>query len=488
MPVFRDAVSDTTTTTGTGTITLAGSTAVAGTRTISSAHSNADTLYYRIETSDNTEWEVGLGTYTSSGTTLSRDTILASSNSGSAVNFSAGTKNVYTVIPASFRARGTITANDPFEYTQTWNNAGVTFTGLRVNVTNTASASASLLQDWQVGGTSMAAVTRAGTINCGDASGFNAAGINLRFGSGVGAIINVNGANLAALSFGTGTATIATQTFALTSGVTSSPDIFFQRDAAATLAQRNGTNAQTFRIYNTYTDASNYERGGLSWSSNVLRIAIENAGTGSERTIFIGSGSKGLTINPGSNAVSFSPAGGVVAQFGNNAIEFPTWGGGSVFLVGSTGGEGGNSNRQGTPITIRPKGGSGNGAGSYVELWASLATTSGTTAHTQEMVVRASIPATGTPLLAFGGSTSSFPALKRSSTTLQARLADDSAFADLAALNLAATGYMQMTEMTAPSAPSTNNVRIYAEDNGSGKTRLMALFPTGAAQQIAIEP
>ena len=45
-----------------------------------------------------------------------------------------------------------------------------------------------------------------------------------------------------------------------------------------------------------------------------------------------------------------------------------------------------------------------------------------------------------------------------------------------------------MAEMTAPAAPAANSVRIYAEDNGSGKTRLMALFATGAAQQIAIEP
>lgn len=49
-------------------------------------------------------------------------------------------------------------------------------------------------------------------------------------------------------------------------------------------------------------------------------------------------------------------------------------------------------------------------------------------------------------------------------------------------------GALQLTEMTAPSAPATNNVIIYAVDNGSGKTQLMALFPTGAAQQIAIEP
>jgi hypothetical protein len=49
-------------------------------------------------------------------------------------------------------------------------------------------------------------------------------------------------------------------------------------------------------------------------------------------------------------------------------------------------------------------------------------------------------------------------------------------------------GFSEMVEMAAPAAPAANMVRIYAEDNGSGKTRLMALFPSGAAQQIAIEP
>jgi hypothetical protein len=49
-------------------------------------------------------------------------------------------------------------------------------------------------------------------------------------------------------------------------------------------------------------------------------------------------------------------------------------------------------------------------------------------------------------------------------------------------------GVLSFVEQSAPAAPATNEVRIYAEDNGSGKTRLMALFATGAAQQIAIEP
>jgi hypothetical protein len=50
------------------------------------------------------------------------------------------------------------------------------------------------------------------------------------------------------------------------------------------------------------------------------------------------------------------------------------------------------------------------------------------------------------------------------------------------------TGYTEMLEMTAPAAPAANAVRIYAEDDGAGKTRLMALFSSGAAQQIAIQP
>ena len=47
---------------------------------------------------------------------------------------------------------------------------------------------------------------------------------------------------------------------------------------------------------------------------------------------------------------------------------------------------------------------------------------------------------------------------------------------------------VQFTEMTAPSAPAANKVILFAQDNGAGKTQLMALFPSGAAQQVAIEP
>lgn len=95
--VLADRVKETTTTTGTGTITLLG--AATGFQSFS-AIGNANTTYYTIAGQTGSEWEVGIGTYTSSGTTLSRDTVLASSNSGSLVNFSAGTKDVFCDYPA----------------------------------------------------------------------------------------------------------------------------------------------------------------------------------------------------------------------------------------------------------------------------------------------------------------------------------------------------------------------------------------------------
>lgn len=60
----------------------------------------------------------------------------------------------------------------------------------------------------------------------------------------------------------------------------SSIDLILARDAANTLALRNGTAAQALRVYNTYTNGSNYEFGFTSWNSNVFRIGTEFAGTG----------------------------------------------------------------------------------------------------------------------------------------------------------------------------------------------------------------
>lgn len=95
---FYDRVKETTTTTGTGTITLDG--AVTGYQSFSVV-GNGITCYYCIEDQTGSNWEVGSGTYTSSGTTLSRSSVLASSNGGSLVSFGAGTKNVFLTAPAT---------------------------------------------------------------------------------------------------------------------------------------------------------------------------------------------------------------------------------------------------------------------------------------------------------------------------------------------------------------------------------------------------
>jgi len=96
--VLADRVQETTTTTGTGTVTLLG--AATGYQSFA-AVGNTNTTYYCIQGQTSAEWEVGIGTYTSSGTTLSRDTVLSSSNAGSLVNLSAGTKNVFVTYPAT---------------------------------------------------------------------------------------------------------------------------------------------------------------------------------------------------------------------------------------------------------------------------------------------------------------------------------------------------------------------------------------------------
>ncbi len=68
-------------------------------------------------------------------------------------------------------------------------------------------------------------------------------------------------------------------------GYNISTDVKLVRDAAATLAQRDTTTAQAFNIYNTWTDASNYERLSLNWATNVINITSESLGTGTDRKL-----------------------------------------------------------------------------------------------------------------------------------------------------------------------------------------------------------
>lgn len=349
--IVADRVKETTTTTGTGAITLAG--AVSGFQAFSAVCSVADTVPYTIAGQTGTEWETGIGTY-SGANTLTRTTVLSSSNAGSAVNFSAGTKDVFcgplakrldptvavsstnTAFPIPFVASatagaqpvyvnsgftynpstgalavgpitatgGTVTASTPtLNATQTWNSAGTTFNGLFLNVTDTASASTSLLANLQINGSSVFYVDKSGNVitkngtlldGCIFVSSGSAASGDVIFGTRLS-----NGTQKFLCGF-TGVSVKNDAYYRWCSGndALNSPDLYLYRDAAGTLAQYNGTNAQKWRLYNTYTNSTNYERFGIEWSSNVCYAKNANAGTGSARLFIPVTGSTTVASLP----------------------------------------------------------------------------------------------------------------------------------------------------------------------------------------------
>lgn len=101
--VLADRCQETTSTTGTGSFTLTG--AVLGYQTFLAGIGNGNRTYYTAVEQASSNWEIGIGSL-SSGTTLSRDTIIASSNSGALVNFGSGVKNVFVDMPSEMIALG----------------------------------------------------------------------------------------------------------------------------------------------------------------------------------------------------------------------------------------------------------------------------------------------------------------------------------------------------------------------------------------------
>ena len=203
-----------------------------------------------------------------------------------------------------FNQAGALNGTSDFSTSLVWNSATTTFTGLKLNVTDTASAAGSNLLDLQVGGSRRAAIDSTGvygrpvsnvagvvdtflirdtTSNLGIGS---YAGSTLVFSTNTSSGTNAGGAVLSSTEFKLS----STHAICWVNGggsLQTGADLFIRPDAANTLAQRNGTNAQAYRLYNTYTDASNYERGFFQWNSNVLEIGSEGAGTGSEQPVRI---------------------------------------------------------------------------------------------------------------------------------------------------------------------------------------------------------
>jgi hypothetical protein len=189
-----------------------------------------------------------------------------------------------------------------YDLVDTWNDGATTFAGIKLNVTDTASAAASLLMDLQVGGVSRFSISKAGVLSFGAASGAQTLQSN-----GTGALSIYSGGASRTVNLAFGHANFSTDGIIAASDIfigftnntnaeAGTRDVTLFRDAADTLAQRRGTNPQAFRLYNTFTDASNYERVRMQWSGNVFSIAPEAAGTGTVRVIHI----SGLpTSNPG---------------------------------------------------------------------------------------------------------------------------------------------------------------------------------------------
>lgn len=198
--------------------------------------------------------------------------------------------------------QGAITADTPaINITSTFNNAGVTFSGvIKADVTDTASNASSLLLSLGVGGTPLFRVLKTGT---------------LYVGSGNGGIAPVAGGNFDAISNGvamarfTGTAVSirsdGTFQWSSTTGTGGTPDVILARDAADSLALRRTTNAQRFDIYNTFTSSTNHERLALRWNSGVATIETQKgSGGGTAQVLIFGTDStERLRLDTNGNVV-----------------------------------------------------------------------------------------------------------------------------------------------------------------------------------------
>jgi len=217
---------------------------------------------------------------------------------------------------------GTLNGNSDFTVDPDWNDASTVFTGLKLNVTDGAggspvSAAGSNLLDLQVNGTSSIRIFgTSGTID---------------FRDGAGKLLAPDGSSLAFLFgsvYSVGVASnrlgvSASSSIGWTSGnfAYAGQDLSLFRDDANILAQRNDTNAQAYRLYNTWgNNGVDFERLSFNWDTNVFKIKSEAGGTGTVRGIQLGS----AATEP-------------VALFGATPVVQPTTAVGSATVAGGGG-------------------------------------------------------------------------------------------------------------------------------------------------------
>lgn len=185
----------------------------------------------------------------------------------------------------------TVTTNNPIlNLSQTWNSGATAFTGFAFAATNTASATGSLLFNWLAGGISrFKFIENTGTASDRRLSLFAGGLCFVDYGTRYVAGNDNSGYRQWLFHPGTGFAVSSVDYIGFSSQQLNAHgyafDIKLYRDAAATLALRDGTAAQTYRIYRSYTDASNYSRWTVKWNTSTAILHAEGAGTGSDGSI-----------------------------------------------------------------------------------------------------------------------------------------------------------------------------------------------------------
>ena len=204
----------------------------------------------------------------------------------------AGVSQRLTLAQMFALSMAAVTVDTPLlNMAQTWNAGAVTFTGWKLNVTDTASAAASRLLDLQVGGVSKFNVSKAGLLSL---AGGSKTAVALNFGTANTGWYGSSGGTTPGFGLSVaGTAYVYTSSSGdgfrihgnwgycwTAADAEGTADLVLRRDAANVLAQRNGTNTQECRLYETYTDAANYRRLNFRFSAGDCFIETDAAGTG----------------------------------------------------------------------------------------------------------------------------------------------------------------------------------------------------------------
>ena len=362
-PVFASTITVGTATGTTGAALLRGTTSgtvtlsvadAAGTWTMklpTSAGSSGQFL--QTDGSGNTSWAAGGGGITIGTTTITSgtDTRILYNNSGVVGEYTLTGTGTVAVMQTAPTLTGPVTVNEAvgssgltitgatqttsqpaLNVTQTWNAAGVSFTGLKVNVTNTASAAASTLFDIQQDSVTVLKLVKGGSLSLTSGAGgtriLSVSSGRLNIDGAIDVAGNVNfGSGWAILGGGGGGGNDVTLT-------TTNGAVVIGPGTVNRLEQRNGTNAQKFRVCNTFTSLSNFEAAALTWATNVFRIGTETTG-GTARVLSIdygGTTTSAISVPITSGDISF---GGSV--YSNSGLAIPAGGtAGAGLKVSST--------------------------------------------------------------------------------------------------------------------------------------------------------